>query len=75
MKKKWYVGRKQSAAMVFASATTPTREEYGAIYHSVTGPFRTKRGAMFDAAVGLNNPHVQHVRDAEWLAQLYQGKA
>lgn len=70
---KWYVGRNGGSATAFKSATAPTIESHGHLYKSVTGPFRTKRGAMFDAAMGLNNPHVQHVNDAERIAKELAG--
>jgi hypothetical protein len=69
---KWYVGVKSSGARTpFKSEFTPTRETHGNLFGAVIGPFRTKRGAMFDAAVGRNNPHIQHVRDAERIAAKY----
>ena len=69
---KWYVGIKPGGARFpFKSDTTPTHESHGSIYAAVIGPFRTKRGATFDAAVGRNNPHIQHVNDAERIARKY----
>ena len=73
-KTRWYVGVKASGARTpFKANSTPTRESHGAQYGAVIGPFRTKRGAMFDAAVGRNNPHIQHVNDAERIARKYAG--
>jgi hypothetical protein len=34
------------------------------------GPFVTKRAALWAEKYGLNNPHFQHVRDAERLSRL-----
>lgn len=70
MAMKYYVGRKGVSAVVFRSEAVPTTESHGHLYNSVTGPFRTKRGATFDAAVGLHNPHIRHVRDAERFAKI-----
>ena len=69
MKSKWYVGRKGASLTPFKSATVPTQESHGKLYGAVIGPFRTKRGAVFHAAVGSNNPHIQHVNDAERIAR------
>ena len=55
----------------FRSATVPTHESHGDQFAAVTGPFVTKRGAMFDVQFGYNNPHVQHVSDAERLGRQY----
>lgn len=72
MTTRWYVGVKASGARFpFKAETLPTRETHGAQYVAVIGPFRTKRGATFDAAFGRNNPHIQHVNDAERLAKKY----
>lgn len=68
-RKRWYVGRRNGRAAVFTAEFTPTQESHGHLYASVMGPFRTKRGATFDAAFGLNNPHVRHVNDAERIAR------
>lgn len=67
---KFYVGRKQGHAgrVVFKSANTPTPEAYPQ-FASVIGPFRTKRAAILTAVTGGNNPHIQHVRDAERIAK------
>ena len=71
MASRYYVGSNQAAGIrqVFKADQTPTVETHGHIYKSVVGPFRTKRGAMFHAAVGANNPHVQHVNDDERIAK------
>jgi hypothetical protein len=72
MKSKWYVGIKASGVRIpFKFECEPTRETHGNIYAAVIGPFRTRRGAWFDAAVGRNNPHIQHVNDAERIARKY----
>ena len=69
MASRWYVGQKDSRRVVFKASETPTLASHGHLYAAVTGPFRTKRGATFHAAFGANNPHVQHVNDAERIAK------
>ena len=54
---------------LFRWAGTPVRETHGHIYAAAIGPFRTVRGARFMVERGANNPHVQHVRDAERIAK------
>ena len=70
-KSQWYVGCKNGARTPFKSEFTPTEATHGAQFTGVIGPFRTRRGAWFDAAVGANNPHIQHVSDAERIAKKY----
>lgn len=66
-----YVGlRKDSGQRErFQWGDTPTPETHGHLYGAVIGPFRTVRGARFMAECGANNPHVQHVNDAERIAK------
>ena len=63
---KYYVGLHAGKRHVFKSGEMPTESSHGHLYGAVIGPFRSKRGAHFMA----NNPHIQHVRDAERLAKL-----
>ena len=53
----------------FRSAVHPTQDIHGQTYSYVIGPFRTARGAEFMRDYGANNPHCQHVSDAERLAR------
>ena len=53
----------------FQYVGTPVRETHGDLYAAVIGPFRTVRGAKFMQRYGANNPHLQHVNDAERLAK------
>lgn len=70
-----YVGlKKRSDGVsheVFSTPETPTEKSHGARYFAVIGPFDTFRGADFMAWHGHNNPHCQHVSDAERLGKLY----
>lgn len=70
-KTQWYVGHTGFKLVAFASATIPTLAEYGDRfgYGAVTGPFKTKRGAKWAEQYGQNNPHFQHVNDAERIAK------
>ena len=70
MKARWYVGKKGATLTPFKSETVPTQDTHGDKFNAVIGPFRTRRGAWFHAAVGANNPHIQHVNDAERLAKV-----
>jgi len=72
MKTKIYVGVRLTdgagqTRTVFRSEQEPTRETCSYVY--VIGPFRTMAGAQFMADYGGNNPHLQHVDDAERLAR------
>jgi len=69
MRTRLYVGYTLGAMAVFRSATEPTFKSHGHLYNAVIGPFQTRRGADFMAQYGRNNPHVQHVRDAERIAR------
>jgi hypothetical protein len=53
----------------FSSTTEPTRESEGERYAAVIGAFRTRRAQSWALKYGKNNPHFQHVRDAERLSQ------
>jgi len=67
--KKYYVGAlSYQRKEIFQVSHTPTEDEYGDLYLYVIGPFRTKLGAEIMMKHGTNNPHIQHVRDAEKLA-------
>ena len=52
-RKRYYVGhlRDERRNEIFASATTPTAEDYPQ-YGFSTGPFRTKRGAVWASQFG-----------------------
>lgn len=54
---------------VFRAEHSPTVETHGKDYVYVIGPFRTMAGARFMAEFGSNNPHCQHVDDAERLSR------
>lgn len=68
---RWYVGQEMitSNLRAFRAPSTPTYETHGHLYWAVLGPFRTKRAALWAERYGLNNPHFQHVEDAERLAR------
>lgn len=53
----------------FRYVKTPTRANCGDLFVAVIGPFRTKRAALWAEAYGRNNPHFQHVEDAERLSK------
>jgi len=53
---------------VFKSYHEPTQRSHGKIYRYVIGPFRTMRAAKIMALYGRNNPHLQCVADAEFMA-------
>lgn len=69
-RRKWYVGISDLGVKreTFTSYSEPTEKSHGHKYAAVIGPFRTKRGAEYMAKYGRNNPHLQHVDDAERLA-------
>jgi hypothetical protein len=65
-----YVGvRHNDEREIFQASAEPKEELYGSLYKYVIGPFRTERGAKFMRDYGRNNPHCQHVSDAERLAK------
>jgi hypothetical protein len=67
-----YVGAKNGPPLsyeVFRSPFEPTHDSHGDIYLYVIGPFQTRRGADYMAKYGRNNPHLQHVSDAEYFAR------
>ena len=68
---RYYVGIRHNsiARRVFKSEMVPTQSTHGHLFSAVIGPFRTKRGACFCALFGHNNPHIQHVNDAERIAK------
>jgi len=47
----------------------PTFKNAGYRYAAVIGPFKTKRAALWTEKYGHNNPHFQHVQDAERLSR------
>ena len=74
MRKKHYVGIIVDSIVreTFSSEEKPTCATHGKLYSAVIGPFRTKRGADYMSHFGFNNPHCQHVDDAERLAKEVQ---
>ena len=55
---------------IFNFPGTPTVESHGHIYSYVVGPFKTARAQVWAAEYGRNNPHFQHVNDAERISKL-----
>ena len=77
-RKKIYVGfsKNNDGIMVrrevFRNDGRATEEKYGSVYNAVVGPFRTVRGAKCMVHYGHhNNPHIQHVSDAERIGKEY----
>jgi hypothetical protein len=67
---RYYLGHKRVGRnQLLLSHSTPTESMYGAEYFAFTGPFRTKRAALWALKYGENNPHFQHVNDAERLSK------
>lgn len=67
-----FVGRLKTQdfpGQIFFAAKEPTEKTFGNRYRYVIGPFETIQGAEFMAKYGWNNPHCQHVDDAERLAK------
>jgi hypothetical protein len=70
-----YVGVTHGGARhVLSLESTPTEAVFGHLYAAFIGPFRTRRAAMFMARYGRNNPHLQHVNDAERLARAWSDR-
>ena len=67
---KWYVGHIRGTRHLeaFTSEKTPTPKDFPT-YAAVVGPFKTRRGAVWAEKYGYNNPHFQHVNDAERIAK------
>ena len=74
MRKKYYVGVKDTKYEVFKSANDPTQDSHGHLYSAVIGAFWSKRGADYMAKYGRNNPHLQTVGQAERAALVAQGQ-
>jgi hypothetical protein len=53
----------------FDSDSEPTNESHGSIFIYVIGPFKTRRAQKWSVLYGKNNPHFQHVNDAERLSK------
>ena len=74
---KWYVGIDNRSTFpgqlgsyqAFRWYETPSAEQFS-WFSAVIGPFKTKRGAQWAEKYGRQNPHFQHVDDAEQLAKL-----
>ena len=64
---KWYVGLAATTYALIAFRASAT-EASG--YLAVIGPFRTRRAALWAEKYGRNNPHFQHVNDAERLSKM-----
>lgn len=64
-----YVGCKGGKREVFLSKSVPTETSHGDQYNAVIGPFRTLKAAVLMRDSGYNNPHMQHVDDAERIAR------
>ena len=71
MTRKHYVGltRMSDRFQYFTSMEEPTFKNAGCRYAAVIGPFKTKRAALWTEKYGHNNPHFQHVQDAERLSR------
>ena len=69
MRTKWYVGMVKDHFEAFRSELTPDETKWGPVYRCVVGPFRTKRAALWAEKYGFNNPHFQHVNDAERISR------
>ena len=54
---------------VFKDKDYPTEKKWKHKYGAVIGPFKTLRGANYMSDYGYNNPHLQHVDDAERLSK------
>lgn len=70
MRSKWYVGHCTGKLKAFSAINLPTEATHGDLYKAVIGPFKTKRAALWTEQYGQNNPHFQHVNDAERLSQV-----
>lgn len=67
---KWYIGVNSNLKhKAFRAANTPSFQSHGSQYTYVIGPFKTKRAANWVEKYGKNNPHFQHVDDAERLSR------
>ena len=69
--RKYYIGieRLTGDYVGFGATEEPTAEEYGPLYTAVIGPFVTRRAQLWAVKYGKNNPHFQHVNDAERLSK------
>lgn len=67
----WYVGcsRPNFTFEAFTSKTQPTPENNPGNHVYVIGPFKTERAALWAEKYGRQNPHFQHVEDAERLCR------
>ena len=67
-----YIGMRKTSGKfeAFSAQHTPTEQLYRTIYSYVVGPFRTKRAQLWAVQYGKNNPHFQHVNDAERLCKV-----
>ena len=67
-KSKLYVGFKEGKGEKFTHHQEPTEASHGHKYKAVMGPFKTHRAADLVIQSGHSNPHIQHVKDAERIA-------
>jgi len=77
--RKWYVGivrgdyhHKEIRCHyeAFHDSKKPDHKATGWKYAAVIGPFETMRAALWAEKYGRNNPHFQHVRDAERISKI-----
>ena len=66
----YYVGKGKDRDELLYDVSTPTEKSYGGKYFAVVGPFRTLRAATWAVKHGKNNPHFQHVNDAEKISKI-----
>lgn len=67
-RRSWYVGLKYGGKHIaFSLPFMPV--PFCVPFVAVIGPFRTKRAAKWAEKYGENNPHFQHVRDAERISK------
>ena len=76
--RRWYVGivrgdyrypSFRGCYEAFHSPTEPDHKATGWKYAAVIGPFETMRAALWAEKYGRNNPHFQHVRNAERISK------
>ena len=65
-----YYGKGHHREIFTTNGYMPTFHTHGIRYTAVIGPFRSRLAAEIMAKHGENNPHFQHVEDAESFARL-----
>ena len=68
-------GNDEFPRQTFTANDEPTRKSHGKRFAAVIGPFDTPLAADIMVRWGANNPHLQHVDDAERMAKDYLSKA